>query len=427
MTRKTARPDRETATEEKNRFRLLYVANARIPTEKAHGYQILQMSQAFSEAGCEILLLHPKRRTFPADVAEYYGLRREIPRAAIPCIDAIGWLRPEGLVFRLFARAAAETKNISFALTLFFWFLRRGGSRAADAVYTRDIKIALALSVLLPGVRKKLFVECHSLSVAARQQRTQARILSKCAGVICMTGPMRRRLVELGVPGAKLIVEPDAVDLETFTAGIDRGDARRKLDLDAGAVYAVFVGRFHTMEMEKGIPQIIESAKHLFSRHPALKFLFVGGPMDRVRHYETIIRDRGLDRDRFVFVDKQPVADIPAWLAAADVLLMPFPWTEHYAYYASPLKMFEYMASNRPMVASDLPAVTELLENGRNVVLAPPGEPEGLATGIETLLNDETLREKIAAAAYDLVQEYSWSARADRIVGFIEGRAGDAS
>ena len=105
-------------------------------------------------------------------------------------------------------------------------------------------------------------------------------------------------------------------------------------------------------------------------------------------------------------------------MKAFDICVMPFPWTEHYAYYMSPLKLFEYMVSKRPIVASDLPSVREIL-NEENAVLVEPGNPNALANGIEKVLSDEELANKIAEKAYEDVQQYSWERRTRRILEFI--------
>jgi glycosyltransferase involved in cell wall biosynthesis len=78
------------------------------------------------------------------------------------------------------------------------------------------------------------------------------------------------------------------------------------------------------------------------------------------------------------------------------------------------------MAARRPIVASDLPSVREIL-NERNAVLVKPGEPEALAEGIERALKDEELANRIAGKAYEDVQEHSWERRAARILNFIRG------
>ena len=250
------------------------------------------------------------------------------------CLDVTGWLPETSWINRRFGPAASTLTTATFVLGLLprLFSIRR----QKDAlIYTRDLRIASVISACFPSLRRRLFVECHSVSVSARRRAVQLRILKRCAGVVCMTGAMQNRFVEMGIPVEHTLVATDAVDLETFVADIGRPDARAMLGLDPDATIAAFIGRFHTMEMEKGIPGVIEAARYLVAGRPGLRFAFIGGPLDRVAAYRAQIERLGLPADRFLFFDKQPVTDIPKWLAAADMLLMPFPWTEHYAYYAS--------------------------------------------------------------------------------------------
>jgi glycosyltransferase involved in cell wall biosynthesis len=97
---------------------------------------------------------------------------------------------------------------------------------------------------------------------------------------------------------------------------------------------------------------------------------------------------------------------------------MPFPWTTHFAYYMSPLKMFEYMAAKRPIIATDLPAIREILDD-KMAIIIPPGDPEALAEAVKRLLDDPIQAEKLSDQAYAKVQEYTWAKRVLAIVDFL--------
>ncbi|PIW95891.1 glycosyl transferase family 1, partial [Candidatus Kuenenbacteria bacterium CG_4_8_14_3_um_filter_39_15] len=103
---------------------------------------------------------------------------------------------------------------------------------------------------------------------------------------------------------------------------------------------------------------------------------------------------------------------------ACDILLMPFPWTEHYAYFMSPLKMFENMASGRPIIATDLPAIKEVL-NQNNAFLVKPDDPQDLARGIGRLIQDQQLSITLANQSLKDIQQYTWQARVEKIIKFI--------
>jgi glycosyltransferase involved in cell wall biosynthesis len=173
------------------------------------------------------------------------------------------------------------------------------------------------------------------------------------------------------------------------------------------------------MDMEKGIRELLEAFKRLKAWNKNLFLCFVGGLKREIQEYEGLVRQEGLERD-VMFVGQRPPYEIPLYLRAFDVCVMPFPWTRHYAYFMSPLKLFEYMAARRPIVASDLPSVREILNEG-NAVLVEPGNPKALAEGIENVLENEELANKIAKKAYEDVRAHSWERRAARILDFIRG------
>ena len=115
----------------------------------------------------------------------------------------------------------------------------------------------------------------------------------------------------------------------------------------------------------------------------------------------------------------QPPEDMPKYLAAADVLVLPnSAKDENSLLYTSPLKLFEYMAAERSIVASDLPSLREILNN-RNAVFFKPDSPESLATTVKMLLSHEELRETLARQARKDVLEYTWDKRAKKILDFL--------
>ena len=136
-------------------------------------------------------------------------------------------------------------------------------------------------------------------------------------------------------------------------------------------------------------------------------------------HTVTIIDELGLKRERFTFHDLVPTGDVPSYLAAFDLAAMPFPWTPHYAFNMSPLKMFEYMAAGKPIVATELPTVMEVLQDGVNAVLVEPDNPAALARGIQHIALDPAFARKIGEKARRDVNSYTWERRAGKILEFI--------
>jgi glycosyltransferase involved in cell wall biosynthesis len=173
------------------------------------------------------------------------------------------------------------------------------------------------------------------------------------------------------------------------------------------------------MGMEKGVSTLINSLVLL----PEDFILYVvgglGGKEEDVDFYKKIAIEKKVD-DRVIFTGKVPHSDIPMYISTCDVLASPFPDYEHYRYYMSPLKIFEYMASKKPIISTNLPSIKEVLIDQHNSILVSPDSPSELSNAIVKLTKDTSLSNKISENAYlDVSTKYTWNIRARNILEFI--------
>lgn len=387
-------------------MKVIYLANARIPTEKAHGGQIMSMCAALADAGASVELWHPRRTNRPVlarqDPFDHYGVTRSFALHTLPCIDLFPLARR--LDSRLGTGALAFwVQTLSYLLAA-RWRLRRA---TFDALYTRDPAVLLAMR--LAGLGARTFYEAHRFPGSRRGRRLHRYALHGAGGVITITERLRELYAELGA--SRLHLARDAVHLARFDEMPGKAAARRALGLPEGAFIAGYVGRFHTMHMAKGIDTLVAAA----ARCDAVHICLVGGPAAMVEALRGI-----LPGDRLHYLGQVPPADVPGCLAAFDVCTMPFPWTEHFAYYASPVKLFEYMASRRPIVATDLPSTREVVTHEETALLVAPGDPGALAAALKRLAGDPALGVRLAASARELVEgKYTWPQRAAGVLAFV--------
>lgn len=398
-------------------MRLIYLFNVRLPTEKAHAYQALKMCEAFASSGVDVTLYHafrvqPAQMRNVTDVFAFYHIRNDFSIHTLPSFDLL-WLakgRCTTLAYRLQA--------ITFSLAVLIKSVSAWGD-PGTVFYSRDPFSSTLLLCCRPFVRAKLVFEAHRF---IGQSRTWLLSLfrDRLDLLIVITQQLKRLYTEAGVPAEKIVVAPDAVDLGQFRISDGRQECRRRLGLPLDRPIVGYVGRFRTMGMEKGIPELVEAIKYLLHTcAPPPLLLCVGGPMECVPSYEALARQHGIPLAHLRFVDRVPNSQVPYWMRACDVCTIPWPWTEFSAYYTSPLKLFEYMAVGAPIVASDLPSLREVLRHKENAILVAPGDPVSLAKGIHSVLKDQELAARIAGqGAVDVVQ-YTWEKRARRILSRI--------
>jgi glycosyltransferase involved in cell wall biosynthesis len=395
-------------------LRMFYLSCARIPSEKAHAYQILKMCESFASQGIMVTLLYQKRNNQQLEaragnVFEYYAIKNSFTMKKLYCLD-------NALLEKLHSGIWFYVTTITYLLTAAMYLIRN--RKFIDIIYCRDVFSLVLLALLQPVLKLPVFYEAHTFP--HKLTGLHVGCLKKMNGLIVLTEQLRTVLFKKGVHDSKIAVAHDGVDLRHFqNAHFRDAQKREQMGIPPGSTLIGYVGRFVTMEQEKGIKDLLESMRYLPDYSGSTCVAFIGGPMKHVPAYYKIIEELRLDRNRFYFHDLVPVSEVPAYLAACDIVAMPFPWTPHYAYHMSPLKMFEYMAAEKPILATQLPSVMEVLVDGKNAVLVEPDNPQALAQGIRRIMEDKEFSRRISAQARQDVITYTWEERAKKIVCFI--------
>ena len=237
----------------------------------------------------------------------------------------------------------------------------------------------------------------------------------KAAKIISITTFLRNKLLELGKREADILVAPDAVDFKKFNILISKEEARKKLNLPGDKILIGYVGMLKTMGVEKGVDVSIRSLLNLKEN---ISLVLVGGMEDDILYYTDLAREIGV-LERVVFIGNVPHSAVPLYLKSFDILIAPFPDAAHYKFFMSPLKLFEYMASGRPIIVTDLPSIREVLDE-ESAIFIKPNSHHDLGKAINNLVENKNLGEKIANQAHKLVQEkFTWEKRTSNILNFI--------
>ena len=392
--------------------KLLYISLMRLPTEKAHGLQIMQNCEAFADAGCDVTLWVARRwntREMRAidDPFAYYGVRPNFDIRRIPCIDIFPLVPPEGFG----ARLAFYLLLLSYALvsTVMLLFTR------ADIYYSRDEFILSLLTRLKANV--SLAYEAHLFSQSGRGAALQRQVASRVGSVIAVTPQLRADLVsQRSADPARTIVAHDGVRRERFENLPDRALARRQIGWDKNAFIVGYVGRLHTIGMDKGVTTLVKALATVEGAHLAL----VGGPDDMAQSLRQEWLNLGLPQERFLYAGHVPPAEVPGYVSAFDATAMPHPPTTQFSQYTSPLKLFEYMAAGKAIIASDLPSWSDVVIDGETALLLPPDDVAAWSAAIDKLRTDSVLRRQLGERARERVMaHYTWDVRAQSILSHI--------
>jgi glycosyltransferase involved in cell wall biosynthesis len=256
----------------------------------------------------------------------------------------------------------------------------------------------------------------HPLRHEAISNRIELLNLAAADLIVVVSRAMREEILARGIPGQKILVNPNGVDPDRYRPDIDGSPVRTRLGLERFTVIG-FIGTFGPWH---GAEVLARAFIELRTREAAgihnVRLLMIGDGAEMAR-VQAILRAADAEKDT-VLTGLVPQKDGPAYLAACDVLVSPHvPNRDGTPFFGSPTKLFEYMAMGKPIVASNLDQIGEVLQHGRSAWMVPPGDAVALADGIQRVLGDPTLARSLGLAARAAVLEgYTWREHTRRII-----------
>jgi glycosyltransferase involved in cell wall biosynthesis len=387
-------------------MRILY--HHRTRAGDAQGIHISEIQRAFRLRGHEVreVALVEAGTEAKADESggEARGLAGLASRAAsslpLPAREAME-LAYNAVAYRRLSRAIRELRPD-------FVYERYAANTFAGLAAARRHGVPFVLEVNSPLALEK--AKHDGLFFRGVTRRIERRLCSRADVTIAVTRVLARILEGDGVPEGKIVVMPNGVRREFGTNG-DGAAFRRSLGIPADAPVAGFVGWFRAWH---GLEQLVELAASPAWREARIHLVLAGdGPaMPALRE----IRESSPDlRERVVLCGPVPRGDIESALAAFDVAVQPAVTS-----YACPMKILEYMAAGRAIVAPGSANVRELLTHGETALLCPGDEnpaAEDLAAAILALVRNPQMRNRLgeAARAHVFERGYLWEENARRV------------
>ncbi len=377
----------------------------RTQADDGQAVHIRSLIQAFEEQGHEVhevgLVKHVQRSWHP-------------PKAEAPGRSSWGWItRMPRFVRELaeygyngIARRRIVGEAARFDPDLIYE--RYAFGNASGILAAKRTGLPLILEVNSPMVLE--LEKTRGLSFPDLARKVERYVFREADRVCAVSGVLRDMIVEMGVEGERVFVTPNGVDLELYEYGdraAVRAAAREDLGVPQEAEFVLgFVGYYrdwHRLDLVLDGMRCPELAgAHLV--------LIGEGPAEEALREQA--RAHGLV-ERIHFPGKRPHGRIPDLLPAFDAALLPA-----INPYASPLKLHEYMAAGLAVIGPDQENIREVLTQGENALLVPPGDAEALQAAMGELVADPELRSQLGGRARQTVieRDLTWGGNVRRVL-----------
>ncbi len=377
-------------------MRILY--SHRIGSRDGQSVHIEELVAALRQIGHEVLVVGPgfyENADFGGDSNLVVLFRQHLPKA----LGELAEFAYNALGYRRLRRAFESFKP--------------------DLIYERYNLLYLAGTILAARTGVPLYLEVNApladerdtvagLGLRRLAYSTERHIWTSAKRVLTVTEVLKDRIVRAGVPPERVVVTPNGIDPTQFAASSLRGPETEPLVLG----FVGFVREWH------GLGTVISAmADHRGS--PPVRLVVVGnGPA--LPDLQKQVAALGLT-DRVQFAGLAERSAIPELVGGFDIALQP-----RVVGYASPLKIFEYMAAGRAIVAPDQPNLREVLTDGVTALLFDPAKEGAMWAAVRSLLADPGLRLRLGAAAREAIRErdYTWLGNAKRVTEWAEADLG---
>lgn len=396
-------------------MKIAVVSSGHIPSQWAHSITTMKMANAFFKLGHEVEVLTVERflekrnKQKIINIYRFYGINEAIK---------ITYFK-DNLLF--YFEELSPLRNL-------FWLLKkmtRSGIRYISdpekkiSEYCKKNKVDICycrtFRIVYYNIKNEIptILESHTSNI---QHHDLKKIIALShsryfKGLVTISEVLKQSFIDAGVPEDKILVLQDGVDVESFQ-NIEKFEARVSLGLSQNKSIAMYCGHLYK---GRGIEYILDAAKVL--KH--ITFVIVGGFHSNISYWKKYTMNMSLDNVIFSgFVENRMV---PMYLKAADVLLMPYTRDTPTYKWMSPLKLFEYIAAGRPIIATDLEPIKNKIENMKTGILIKEKSGKEIAKAIRLILNNKVLADKLSRNAERKAENYSWEKRAGVILNEFLG------
>lgn len=399
-------------------MRILY--HHRTRGEDAQGVHIHSLCAAFEGLGHEVKMVAPlggqsprpssSRRQVDSEIANE-AQQTQQPQEARPTL--CGMPIPSWFY---------ELLALAYNIPAFLVLLGQAWVRRPDMIYERYTLFSCAGWWVSRVLRRPFILEVNAplslelqsyggLVFSALAQFIEDRLCAAATRTVVVSQAMADIFSARGVPRDRLLVVPNGVDAAAFNTTVDGSAVRRRYALQGCRVIG-FVGWVRPWH---GVDGLLRGVAQRLAADDEVRVLIVGdGPA--LAGLRQLAVELGI-AERVIFTGAVAREEIPAYIAALDIAVQP-----DVTDYASPIKLFEYLALGCAVIAPDKANIREVVRHDETALLFPACDWPALGQQVEVLLEDSERRQRLARAAARLISDggYTWQSNAQRVVDIVD-------
>jgi len=392
-------------------MKIAVVSSGHIPTKWAHSINTVKHAQGFVnlDNSVEILTVESILETFLSlnikDIHAFYDISKRIKIHHFKD-NPLFYFKDIPLIKQILDNLKNKRPHLRYLMDPEKRISNYCKKNQFDLSYCRSYRSAYY------NIKRKIptIIETHTPNL----NNFELRLLFKLSkdiyfkGLITISDILKEKYVNAGVPEKKILVLEDAVDLNKFDiVNRSKNELRHELGLPLDRKIVMYCG---SLKPGKGIGKILETAKN-FNRD--IIFCIIGGTQRNLYYWRNIAKKNKLKNVIFKGFIRNNL--IPQYLKSADILYMPYDLAEKCMIMdintSSPIKLFEYMASKRPIVSLKIPTIEKILHHNKEAYLAKSDDVNEYVKLIQNLLKDEKIANVLAQNAYNCVKKYTYENR----------------
>lgn len=364
--------------------------------ERVH---ILGVVNGLRRLGCKVDILSPP------------GV--DIDSSSINELQKFSWSR----VVKKIPEIVFELMEVFYNITAYFKIKKIYKKSKIDGIYERYFLFSLATALFAKKAKIPLILEINDASFIERVRKLRMKRLAsliekytfnEASAIVAVSSKLKEMLIAHGIAKEKIWVVHNAVDPKIFSKDISGLSIRERYNLENKTVVG-FVG---SMVPWHGLQELMECAKVLGESDNNIRFLLVGDFKNLTS--KTLQFAKSLN-GQIILTGKVSHDKIPEYIGAMDICIMP-----NSNSFGSPMKIFEYMAMGKSVIAPDLEPLREIIKDEENGLLINPGDSEDMKRKIAHLISNRDLREKLGRNSIEYVlSNHTWDINSQRILGIF--------